>query len=73
VRNDKLSFINDTSAGDAFSSIFQDNVEGVDDAGDPTKDGQKDVDEEVCIATPFEEHTERWQEDGKEDLNVEMR
>ena len=59
-------------------------VRTMDDAGDPTKDGQKDVDEllnrtrtsgtrlgcarrtyEVCIATPFEEHTERWQEDGK--------
>jgi len=40
--------------------IFQDDVKGVDDSRNPTKDCQKDVDEKVCTATPFEEHTERW-------------
>jgi len=50
------------------SSIFQDNVKGVNDARNPAKDGQKDVDPEVCIAASFKEHTERWYEDGNKDL-----
>jgi len=40
----------------------------MDDARNITKDGQKDVDKEVCTTTPFKEHTDRWQYDGKEDL-----
>jgi len=40
----------------------------VDDARDVTKNGQEDVDEEVSAATTLKEDTERWEEDGKNDL-----
>jgi hypothetical protein len=33
-----------------------------------TQDGQQDVDEEVGIASTLEEHTQRRQEDGEDDL-----
>lgn len=33
-----------------------------------TKDGQQDVDEEVGSAAALEEDTDRWEDDGKEDL-----
>ena len=33
-----------------------------------TKDGQKDVDEEVGVAAALEENTNRRQDDGKKDL-----
>jgi hypothetical protein len=36
---------------------------------DVPKDGQQDVDEEIGIASALEEDTERWQHDGKDDLN----
>lgn len=43
-------------------------VQSVDDAGDVTQDGEQDVDEQVSTAAALEEHTQRWQEDGKDDL-----
>lgn len=55
--------ITSTSLGSSCrdgTSIFQDDVKGMDDSRNPTKDCQKDVDEKVCITTPFKEHTERW-------------
>jgi hypothetical protein len=39
------------------------------DAGDPAKDGQKDVDEEVRIAPPFKEHAKRGEEYRGDDLD----
>ena len=33
-----------------------------------TEDGQQDVDEEVGIATALKEHTQRWEDDGKDDF-----
>jgi len=32
------------------------------------KDGQQDVDEEVCAATSLKEDTKRWEEDGEDNL-----
>jgi hypothetical protein len=36
--------------------------------GNVTEDGQQDVDEEVGIASTLEEHTQRRQEDGEDNL-----
>lgn len=44
-------------------------VQCVDDTRNVTKDGQKDVDEEVCTAATLKEHTERGQKDGNDDLD----
>jgi hypothetical protein len=40
----------------------------VDDSRNITKDGQQDVDEEICSATALEEDSQRWQENGQDDL-----
>lgn len=39
------------------------------DTWDITQDGQKDVDKEVCVATSLKENTNRWEKDGKNDLD----
>jgi hypothetical protein len=44
-------------------------VQGVDDSGNVTKDGQQDVDEEVGTATALKEDTKRREEDGNDDLD----
>lgn len=44
------------------------NVQSVNDTGDITQDGQTDVDEEISSASTFEEHSQRRQDDGEEDL-----
>ena len=38
------------------------------DAGDVTENCEEDVDEEVCIAATLQEDTQRWKDDGKNDL-----
>lgn len=43
-------------------------VQGVDDSGDVTKDGEEDVDEEVGAAAALEEDTDGGEEDGEDDL-----
>lgn len=43
-------------------------VQGVDDTWDITKDGQQDVDEEISSAATLKEDTERWEDDGENDL-----
>ena len=43
-------------------------VQGVDDTWDVTEDGQQDVDEEVGAAATLKEDTERWEDDGENDL-----
>lgn len=40
----------------------------MDDTGNVTQDGQQDVDEEVGIATALKEDTQRWENNGKDDL-----
>jgi hypothetical protein len=45
------------------------NVQGVDDAGNVTKDGQQNVDEEIGAATTLEEDTKRRQNNGDDDLD----
>ena len=34
-----------------------------------TQDSQQDVDEEVGIASALEDNTERWEDDGEDDLD----
>lgn len=41
----------------------------MDDTGNVTKNGQEDVDEEVGAATTLKEYTERWEENGDDDLD----
>jgi len=48
--------------------VFQDDIQSVDDSGNVTKDCQEDVDEEISTASALEEDTERWQDDGENDL-----
>lgn len=38
------------------------------DAWDPTKDGEEDVDQKITTASTLEEDTQRWEEEGKDDL-----
>lgn len=41
----------------------------MDDTGNVTKDGQEDVDEEICATATLEEHTKRRKKDGDDDLD----
>lgn len=41
----------------------------MDDAGNVTENGQEQVDEEVGAAATLEEDSERWEEDGEDDLD----
>jgi hypothetical protein len=41
----------------------------VNDAGNIPQDCQEDVDEEVTVASTFHKHTDRWYEDGENDLD----
>jgi len=50
-------------------SILQDDVKGVDDTRNVTKDGQEDVDQEIRIAAALEEDTNRRDDDRKYDLD----
>jgi hypothetical protein len=47
---------------------FIKNLQCVDDTGDETQDGEKDVDQEISTTSALEEDTERWEDDGKNDL-----
>ena len=49
-------------------SIFQNDVESVDDTRDITQDCEEDVDQEISSATSLEEDTNWWEDDGKKDL-----
>ena len=40
----------------------------MDDTGNVTENGEKNVDEEISIAASLEEHSERRKNDGKDDL-----
>lgn len=51
------------------SLVFENNVQGVNDAWNVPKDGQKDVDQEVCAAATFKENSERWEDDRNDDLD----
>ena len=41
----------------------------MDDSWNVTKDGQQNVDEEICIAASLKEDTQRRDEDGANDLD----
>ena len=46
----------------------EDHVQGVDNTGNPTKDGQADVDQQVSTTSALQEDTQRRQDDGEDDL-----
>jgi hypothetical protein len=48
--------------------IFEDDVQGVDHAGNPSEQSQRNVDEEVGAATTLKEDTQRGDEEGDNDL-----
>ena len=45
------------------------NIQCVDDAGNVAQDCEQDVDEQVRAASALEEDTERWEDDGEDDLD----
>ena len=51
-----------------FSSIFEDDVQGVNQTGEETKNGEGNVDKQVDAAATLEEHTHGREDDGKDDL-----
>lgn len=58
-----------SSVGLPFRYTHEDDVEGVDDAGNVAQNGQEDVDPEVCRTSALEEDTNWRHKDGKEDLD----
>ena len=48
--------------------IFEDDVQGVNQAREETKDSQGNIDEKVDAAATLEEYTNGRQDDGKDDL-----
>ena len=44
-------------------------VQGMDDARNVAQDCKQDVDQEVGSTATFEEHSNRWEEDGEDDFN----
>jgi len=48
--------------------ILQNDIKGVDNAGDVSKDGEQNVDEKVGTAATLKEDSERREDDGKDDL-----
>lgn len=44
-------------------------IQGVNDAGNVTEDGQQDVDKEISTAAALEEDTKRRENDGEDDLD----
>ena len=48
--------------------MLDNDLQSVDDTRDVAQDRQEDVDEEIGIATAFEEDTKRWEDDGENDL-----
>lgn len=43
-------------------------VQGVDDTGQPTQDGQTNVDQEISTTSALQEDTQRRQDDGEDNL-----
>jgi len=48
--------------------VFEDDVQGMDDARDVTEKSQADVDKKVGPAAALEEDAERRQDDGEDDF-----
>ena len=48
--------------------MMDNDLQSVDDTRDVAQDRQENVDEEIGIATAFEEDTKRWEDDGEDDL-----
>jgi len=46
--------------------MLADDPPGMKDTRNPTQDGKKDVNEEICGASSLEEDGEGWEEDGEE-------
>jgi hypothetical protein len=47
---------------------LHDYVQSMNDAGNVTEDGQQDVDQKITTTAALEEDTQRWEDDGKDDL-----
>jgi hypothetical protein len=50
------------------SLVFEDDVQSVNQTGNPTEQGQRDVDEQVNTTAALEEDTQRGQDNGKDNL-----
>jgi len=52
----------------SHSLVLEDDVQSVDETGNETKNGQRDVDEQIDTAATFEEDSKRGKDDGEDDL-----
>jgi hypothetical protein len=77
-RSSRAGYVEDLSKGKGYREWcfviarrlkLEDNVQRVDDAGNVTQNRQQDVDEEVGIASTLEEHTQRREDNGEDDLD----
>jgi hypothetical protein len=52
------------------NSIFRlgEDIQGVDDSRNVTEDCEEDVNQQIAAASALEEHTQRWEDDGKDDF-----
>ena len=50
--------------------LLGDGVDGVDDAGEVAEEGEEEADPELVPAPELEEHTQRWQDDGDQDVHA---
>jgi len=48
--------------------VLQNDVQGVDDTRQVTEDGQQNVDPEISGASSLKENSQRWKDDGNDDL-----
>ena len=46
-----------------------DYLQRVNNSWDVTQDGQENIDQKVCIASPFKKHANRRENDGEDDLD----
>lgn len=51
-----------------FWEIEGQHIHCVDDTGDPSQDGQTDVDQEISTTSALQEYTQRRQDDGEDNL-----
>jgi len=51
------------------ASIFQNDVQGMDDTRNVTQDRQQNVDQDISTTSSLQEDTDGWEDDGEDDLN----
>ncbi|OAE27567.1 hypothetical protein AXG93_2779s1150 [Marchantia polymorpha subsp. ruderalis] len=60
-------------ASQRLACLLEKHVDGVDDSGDVTQNGEQQADPELDSATELEENSQRRQDDGQNDVDTESR